>query len=134
LKGKLESISGQVNDQTGGFNIRASFPNEEGLLRSGSSAVVRIPTFASNVIIIPQKATTELQDKRLAYVVGDSNKVKAVPIKVRAVPGGKYFVVDDGLKENDKLIVEGIGILTEGTAIKPILISVDSAINALEKK
>jgi membrane fusion protein (multidrug efflux system) len=133
-KGKVESISGQVNAQTGSFNVRATFSNAQGLLRSGNSATVRIPTYVSNAIIIPQKATTELQDKRLAYVVADSNKVKAVPIKVRPVPGGKYFVVDEGLNESDKLIVEGIGILTEGTVIKPTLIPVDSAINAFERR
>lgn len=133
-KGKLESISGQVNSQTGSFNVRATFPNEQKLLRSGSSAVVRIPTYVENAIIIPQKATTELQDKRLAYIVADSNKVKAVPIKVREVPGGRYFVVDEGLKETDQLIVEGIGLLTEGTPIKPTLIPADSAMKGFEKK
>lgn len=133
-KGKLESISGQANTQTGSFNVRASFSNAQGLLRSGSSATVRIPTFVSNAIIVPQKATTELQDKRLAYIVGDSNKVKAVPIKVREVPGGQFFVVDEGLTESDKLIVEGIGIITEGTVIKPTLIPMDSAMKAFQKK
>ncbi len=133
-KGKLESISGQANAQTGSFNVRASFANAQGLLRSGSSATVRIPTFVSNAIIIPQKATTELQDKRLAYIVADSNKVKAVPIKVREVPGGQFFVVDEGLSVDDKLIVEGIGIITEGTVIKPTLIPVDSAMKAFQKK
>lgn len=133
-KGKVESISGQANVQTGSFNVRATFSNAQGLLRSGSSATVRIPTYVSNAILIPQKATTELQDKRLAYVVADSNKVKAIPIKVRPVPGGKFFVVDEGLKQNDQLIVEGIGILTEGTVIKPTLISVDSAMKTFEVK
>ncbi|HLU16909.1 MAG TPA: efflux RND transporter periplasmic adaptor subunit [Edaphocola sp.] len=134
LKGKLESISGQASTQTGSFNVRATFANPDRLLRSGVSATVRIPTEIHNAIIIPQKATTELQDKRLAYIVGDSNKVKAVPVKVRAVPGGQFFVVDEGLNESDKLIVEGIGILTEGTAIKPVPISVDSALKILPKR
>ncbi|OJV52215.1 MAG: efflux transporter periplasmic adaptor subunit [Bacteroidetes bacterium 43-16] len=133
-KGKLESISGQANTQTGSYNVRATFPNDQRLLRSGSSAVVRIPTYVDKAIIIPQKATTELQDKRLAYIVADSNKVKAVPIKVREVPGGKFFVVDEGLKESDQLIVEGVGLLTEGTVIKPTLIPADSALKAFDKK
>jgi membrane fusion protein (multidrug efflux system) len=116
-EGKIQTFSGQVNTQTGAFNVRASFPNPDKLLRSGNSATVKIPTHLENVIIIPQKATIELQDKRMAYIFVD-NKVKAVPVKVRAVPGGKFFVVDEGLSEGDQLIIEGIGILTEGTEIK----------------
>lgn len=127
-KGKIETFSGQVNTQTGSFNVRASFKNAEKILRSGSSVTVRIPTMVTNAIIIPQNATTELQNKRLAYILDSENKVKAVPIIVRAVPGGQYFVVDSGLSENDKLIVEGIGILTEGTLIQPNLINTDSVL------
>jgi membrane fusion protein (multidrug efflux system) len=127
-KGKIETFSGQVNVQTGAFNVRAGFPNVAYLLRSGSSATVRIPIPIENAIIIPQAATTELQNKRMAYVVGDSSKVKAVAIEVRPVPGGQFFVVDKGLKEKDNLIVEGIGILTEGTPIVPQLVPMDSVI------
>lgn len=120
-QGKIETFSGQVNTQTGAFNVRASFPNAEKLLRSGNSATVQVPTHLENVIIIPQKATVELQDKRMAYLFVDG-KVKAVPVVVRAVPGGKFFVVDEGLTEKDQLIIEGIGILTEGTEIKADLV------------
>lgn len=126
--GKIQTFSGQVNTQTGAFNVRASFPNPDKLLRSGNSATVNIPTHLENVIIIPQKATVELQDKRMAYVFAD-NKVKAVPVKVRAVPGGKFFVVDEGLTENDQLIIEGIGILTEGTEIKPQIVDLNEILN-----
>jgi len=132
-KGKVETFSGQVNVQTGAFNVRAGFPNPERMLRSGSSATVRIPVHVSNAILIPQSATTELQNKRLAYVVADSNKVKAVPVSVRPVPGGRLFVVDSGLTEKDRLIVEGIGILTEGTVIDPRLIPMDS-VRTVNKK
>lgn len=124
--GRLESISGQANTQTGSFNVRALFPNPNNILRSGTSATIKIPTQITQAIIIPQKATAELQDKLLAYIVADSNKVKAVAIKARAIPGGKYFIVDEGLKNNDQLIIEGIGILTEGSIIKPMPLSADS--------
>lgn len=131
-KGKVQTFSGQVDAATGSFNVRASFPNEARILRSGSSASIRIPTEVKNAIIIPQNATTELQDKRMAYIVGDSNKVKAVVIQVRPIPGGKYFVVDEGLKDTDKLIIEGIGIITEGMTIEPKLVDADSAIQLLK--
>lgn len=124
-KGKIETFSGQINTQTGAFNVRASFPNPERLLRSGSSTKVQIPTYVEDVIIIPQSATAELQNKRLAYVVGKDDAVVGVPITVRSIPGGKFFVVDSGLKVGDKVVVEGIGILTEGTVIQPKVITLD---------
>lgn len=131
-QGKIQTFSGQVNTQTGAFNVRASFPNPDRLLRSGNSATVQVPTHLENVIIIPQKATVELQDKRMAYVL-EGNKVKGVPVKVRAVPGGKFFVVDEGLTEKDQLIIEGIGILTEGTEIKAEFVKIADLLNTEEK-
>lgn len=121
-KGKIETFSGQANTQTGSFNVRASFPNPNRLLRSGGSGVIQIPTNLKDVILIPQNATVELQDKRIALIVDNENKVKFVPIEVRAVPGGKYFVVDKGLSANDKFLIEGVGIVAEGTPIKPEVI------------
>ena len=99
--------------------MRASFPNPNRLLRSGGSGTIQIPTNLKDVILIPQNATVELQDKRIALIVDNENKVKFVPIEVREVPGGKYFVVDKGLNPNDKFLVEAVGIVTEGTQIKP---------------
>lgn len=120
--GKIETFSGQANTQTGSFNVRASFPNASRLLRSGGSGIIQIPTDLKDVILIPQNATIELQDKRIALIIDNENKVKFVPIEVRIVPGGKFFVVDKGLNENDKFLVEGVGIIAEGTQIKPEII------------
>lgn len=127
-EGQVETFSGLINTQTGSFNVRASFDNTNKMLRSGSSASVRIPTHLKNVIIIPQKATSELQDKRLAFIVGEGETVTGVPIKVIEIPGGKYFVVTEGLNPKDKLIIEGIGIVPEGTKIKPNVIPADSVL------
>lgn len=127
--GKIETFSGQANTQTGSFNVRASFPNSEKILRSGNTGMVQIPTNLKDVIVIPQKATMEMQNKRLAFVVDKESKVKAVPIKVREVPGGSFYVVDEGLTTNDQLIIEGVGILTEGTEIKPVLTKYEEILN-----
>lgn len=128
-KGKIETFSGQANTETGSFNVRASFPNNEKILRSGNTGRVQIPTNLKDVIIIPQKATLEMQDKRLALILDKGSKVKAVPVKVREVPGGSFYVVDEGLTVNDVLIIEGVGILTEGTEIKPVLMKYDEILN-----
>jgi len=122
-KGKIETFSGLVDRNTGGYNVRAGFSNENHLLRSGMSAAIRIPVYLTDVILIPQSATTELQDKRLAYVVGKDQTVTSAEIHVKDVPGGQYFVVTDGLKEGDKVMIEGVGIVPEGTKIKPVLVS-----------
>lgn len=127
--GKIETFSGQANTQTGSFNVRASFPNSEKILRSGNTGMVQIPTNLKDVIVIPQKATMEMQDKRLALVLDKDNKVKAIPVKVREVPGGAFYVVDEGLTPNDQLIIEGVGILTEGTEIKPVSVKYDEILN-----
>lgn len=128
-EGKVETFSGLINNQTGAFNVRAGFNNETKMLRSGSSTSVRIPTHLKDVIIIPQKATAELQDKRLAYIVGEGDVVTGVPIKVTEIPGGKFFVVNEGLSTKDLLIIEGIGIVPEGAKIKPNIIPADSVLN-----
>lgn len=132
-KGKIQTFSGQANMQTGSFNVRASFPNANKLLRSGGSGVVQIPTDLQDVIIIPQNATLEMQDKRIALIVDKDSKVKAVPIEVRPIPGGRFYVVDSGLNVNDKILIEGVGIVAEGTQIKPDLVDYKATINPTTK-
>lgn len=121
-KGEIKTFSGQANTQTGSFRVKARFPNPNRMLRSGETGVIQIPTFLENVILIPQTATFELQDKRMALILGENQQVKNVPIKVRAVPGGQYFVVDKGINVNDQVLIEGVGIVQEGTKIKPVLV------------
>ncbi|MGO4903882.1 efflux RND transporter periplasmic adaptor subunit [Flavobacterium sp. W20_MBD1_R3] len=132
-KGKIETFSGQANSQTGSFNVRARFANGEKLLRSGASGTIQIPTHLEDIIIIPQNVTLELQDKRIALVVDKNNKVQAIPIEVRAIPGGKFYVVDSGLNINDKILVEGVGIVTQGTLITPEVVDYKTIINPTKK-
>ncbi len=81
-RGKIDMASGLVDPQTGAVSIRASFPNPEGLLRSGSSGVVRIPELLDSVILVPQKSTYELQGKHFIYSVSPDNKVHDTEIEV----------------------------------------------------
>ena len=80
--GRIETASGLVDSQTGAVNVRASFPNSDGLLRSGGSGLVRIPQYVDAAIIIPQKTTYELQGKHFVYVVGTDNKVHNTEIEI----------------------------------------------------
>lgn len=128
-KGKIESISGMVDPRTGSFTMRATFPNPDGLLRSGYSAVVSMPNNLDNVIIIPQSATYELQGKTFVYVVGKDNKVKSTSIMVSALPGGQTYAVTSGLKTGDKIIVEGIGLLKDDAEVVPKETSLNAVVN-----
>lgn len=121
LQGKIETASGLVDQQTGAVNIRASFPNEEGILRNGSSGQVSIPQHLDSALMIPQKATYELQGKYFVYVVGTDNKVKNTEIGVLSGNLKDQYVVTSGLEKGDQLVVEGIATLRDGTPITPKL-------------
>lgn len=120
-KGKIETISGIVNTGTGSANFRANFENPQGLLRSGSTGSIRIPVTINNALVIPQKATFELQGQTFAYVVQSNNKVKQTSITVTPLTDGQSFIVNSGLKENDKIVVNNIQNLKDGDQIKPQL-------------
>lgn len=118
--GKVSTISGVIDPSTGSSNVRALFNNPNGMLRSGSTGTIVIPQSQENIIIIPQKATFEIQDKKFAYVLGDSNKVHQTPIEVLDLNDGQNFVVTSGLKSGDRIAIEGVGMtVKDGTPIQP---------------
>lgn len=120
LTGKVATVSGVLDSSTGASNVRALFDNPTGVLRSGASGSIIIPRNNENVIVIPQKATQELQDIRYVFVLNDSNKTVQTPIKVLDINDGKNFVVTDGLKPGDRVVVEGVGtVVRDGIVIKP---------------
>jgi membrane fusion protein (multidrug efflux system) len=132
-RGRIQTVNGLINTATGSVNVRASFPNPNGLIRSGSSATVRIPSEVKNGLLIPQSATFELQDKRFAAVVGSDNISKNVPIKIRDNAAGLFFVVDSGLKPGDRIVLEGVSSLKDGTKIKPVAVSANNLYADLNK-
>jgi membrane fusion protein (multidrug efflux system) len=116
-KGKLKTITGQVNVITGTVTLRADFPNANGFLRSGFSGNVIIPKYINNAIVIPQDATKTQQNKYLAFKVqGDTMAVQTL-ISVTSTPDGKSYVVTDGLKAGDRIISEGLVTMTDGTKL-----------------
>ncbi|HIW10503.1 MAG TPA: efflux RND transporter periplasmic adaptor subunit [Candidatus Rikenella faecigallinarum] len=117
-KGKIETISGVIDRSTGTVSLRAVFPNQEGLLHSGGTGNVVIPVEKSDVLVIPQGATFEIQDKRFVYKVVDG-VAKSSPVVVTRVNGGQEFIVDEGLTAGDVIVTEGVGLMREGTPITP---------------
>lgn len=118
--GKIETLSGVIDQTTGSVNMRATFPNNKNILRSGGTGVVMIPYRDNNSIIIPQKATYEIQDKKFVYVVGPDSKVKTTEITVFNLDDGRNYIVTSGLNAGDRIVVEGISSLRDGMEIKAI--------------
>ena len=131
-KGKVETIAGLINTETGSASFRATFPNPVGLLRSGGSATVEIPVTINNAIVIPQRSTYELQGKRFVYLVNDSNKVISTEIEVMSVFAGQYFVVTNGIKPGDTIIYESTSSLQDSSAIKPEILPENKVYDSLK--
>lgn len=116
-KGRVETISGVIDSSTGSANLRARFPNTRGIIRSGTSGRVQIPQTLHNVIVIPQKATFNLQDKILVYRVQGDSVVQKV-VTVVPIPGGIDYAVTGGLEQGDRIATDGVATLNQGTKIK----------------
>ncbi len=131
-KGKVEATSGTINTQTGSLTVRATFPNPGNLIRSGSSGLIRIPTTLDKALLIPQRATYEIQGKKFVFVVKDSGKVQSIQISIRNNSNGKVFVVEKGLEPGDLIVLEGVATLREGEVIKPVKQNGDSLYNEMK--
>jgi membrane fusion protein (multidrug efflux system) len=119
--GKIATVSGVIDNTTGAASVRALFDNTNSMLRSGSTGNIIIPNINNDVIVIPQKATTELQEKKFVYVVNDSNLTVMTPIEILDINDGANYVVTGGLKAGDKIVVEGVGTtVKDHMAIKPV--------------
>jgi membrane fusion protein (multidrug efflux system) len=118
-EGRLESVSGDFDRSTGSIGLRALFPNSEGLLRSGNSGKVSLSTSYSGVLLVPQSATVELQDKVFVFVLQQGNKVKKQVISVSGKSGGNY-IVTAGINTGDRIVTAGIDKLQDGAVIKPL--------------
>ncbi len=118
--GKVVKMSGVIDASTGSYSLIAHFPNPEKLLKSNGAGEIVIPTIANDAVVIPQEATSEVQDKLFVYLVDKDNKVKYTEIKVNPQNDGKNYIVTSGLKVGDRIVTKGIAKLTDGMEIKPI--------------
>lgn len=119
--GKVATVSGVIDNNTGAASVRAIFDNPTGMLRSGSTGNIVMPLNEDSVLVIPQSATYELQDRRFVYVLNDSNIIKSAPITVNPINDGKTYVVTSGLKPGDRIATQGVGTsLRDGMTINPV--------------
>lgn len=117
-QGKIDVIDGQFDKTTGAITVRASFSNPQGLLRSGNTGKVRLSLAHKDALIVPESATVDMQDKVFVFTVGDSSKVKKQAITIVGKNGDNYLV-KDGVKVGDQIVLSGIDKLQEGMVIHP---------------
>jgi membrane fusion protein (multidrug efflux system) len=118
-QGNIDMIDGQFDKNTGAITLRASFPNAQGLLRSGNTGKIRLSLLHKDALIIPESATIDMQDKVFVFTVGDSSKVKKQAITIEGQSGDNYLV-KDGVKAGDQIVLSGVDKLQEGMVIQPV--------------
>ena len=119
-KGKIDAVSGVIDQSTGSVSMRAVFPNDKKILRSGGTGNVIFPYTMDGIIIIPQSATVEIQDKKFVYVLQSDNTIKNTEIQISPLSDGQTYLVTKGLKGGDKIVIEGVQSLRDGQEITPI--------------
>lgn len=129
--GLIETIEADFNNETGNIAFRATFPNPNGLLRHGETGNVLMYVPLKKALLIPQKATFEVLDKKYVFVIDENNVVRSRLITIEAeMP--HLFVVKDGLAEYDKILLDGLRLVKENEKIKYEFVAALAAISNLE--
>lgn len=121
-KGKVETVSGIIDESTGSISVRIAYENPQSILAAGGSAVVLIPYSAPDAITIPRTATFEIQDKTYVYRLREENGktfAESVMVNVYRADENNYVVLE-GLNEGDRIVVEGVRKMENNTEIKPV--------------
>jgi membrane fusion protein (multidrug efflux system) len=129
--GLVQAIEADFNNETGNIAFRATFPNPKGLLRHGETGNILIKQPVKNAMLIPQKATFEVLEKKYVYTVDKDNVVRSKEIVIAAeLP--HVFLVQSGLKENDRILIEGLRQVRENEKIEYQIVKADSVISHLD--
>jgi len=129
-KGKIQTVTGQIDPTTGSIQIRATFPNPAHSLTNGNSGTILIPQTFDNSLVIPEVAVFEQQGKIFAYKVED-NTIKQVVVTLKSRTDN-LVVVESGLKAGDVIIVQGLNGVRTGDKVTPQPVSMDSIVKAIQ--
>lgn len=116
--GKIVASESEIDENTGSIAFRADFANPNRILRHGASANIFITEPSARVLLVPQKAVIELQDRYYVYTVDNNNIIH----KKQFTPLNRvkdFYIVKEGLNANDKILYEGIQLVREGEKINP---------------
>lgn len=128
--GIIETSENEVNKNTGNIAFRARFSNKDQLLKHGSSAKVLIGDNLTNIMVIPQKSTFEIQENTYVYVVDKDNTIQMRNI-VTSLRMPNLFVISSGLSKTDRVLYEGIQLVKQGDKIDPQQISINQQASKL---
>lgn len=128
-KGKIETVSGQIDVVTGTVQFRATFQNPNKLLSNGNSGTILVPSVFENALVVPEIASFEQQGKINVFkVVNDTAVTTMLDVEARV---DNMLIVKNGIKEGDRVVVSGIGSLRNRTAIQPKNVNLDSVVNSI---
>jgi len=131
-EGTIETISGEIDQQTGTVTFRAKFDNTNSLLRNGSSGTVKIPKVYKNALIVPTLSTYEQQGKTFVYKVKADSSLVASSINI-LTEIDRVYVVKDGVQKGTKILAKGANKVKPGAKIKPRPVPMDSIVNSFNK-
>ncbi|AWG22121.1 efflux transporter periplasmic adaptor subunit [Flavobacterium faecale] len=129
--GVVETIEANFNNETGNIPFRATFPNPKRLLRHGETGTIEMSMPFKNAILIPQKATFEVLEKKYVYIIDKENKIRSREITL-AGELQHVFIVKSGLATTDKILLEGIRLVKENEKIEYKLEKGTSVLSHLE--
>lgn len=132
LPGVVETIEADFNNETGNIAFRAAFPNPKGILRHGETGNIRMPVSLKKAILIPQKSTFDVLDKKFVYVVNENNVLEARQITIaQELP--HVYIVASGLGPKDKILAEGLGKVRDKQKIQYEFVPFEKELIELKK-
>ncbi len=129
--GIIETIEGEFNNETGNIEFRATFPNPDKILRHGQTGSILIKEPYENAMLIPQISTFEILDKTFVFVVNEENKIEQKQIII-AEELPHLFIVKEGLKRTDRILLEGLRKVSNGQEIEMNLQDPEKVLSDLE--
>jgi membrane fusion protein (multidrug efflux system) len=117
-KGLVNFIDRGIDPNTGTILIQTTFKNPNRLIRPGQYTKIRIPIPAEDAIIVPQRCVVELQGQYSVMVVNSENKVESRSV-VPGMKNGDLWVIDEGLNAGEKIIIDGLQKVRNGSEVDP---------------
>lgn len=132
-KGKIETVEGEIDRNTGNIAFRARFKNPNKIIKHGASGKIRVRKKFKDAIVVPQKSTFEIQDKLYVYVVDNANKIQIRNISAKTrLP--HLYIVDGGIQPGERIIYEGIQNVKAEMIITPETMTMKQIIKELALK
>ncbi len=131
--GMVEVIESEFDNETGNIAFRAKFPNPDRLLKNGETGKIQMKVPLHHALIIPQKATYEIQDRKYVFVIDKNNTVRSVEINIKGELPDLY-IIKNGINENDKILLEGVQKVKENDRIQYDYQKPQEVLNSLKLK